>query len=59
MARDQRYWEGRRDAQEKKVREVMAENPGISLTGLRKKIGGGNGNLSAIYHRIRGEMTSK
>lgn len=51
-----RYWEERRNVQENKVRKVMAENPGISLTGLRKKVGGGNGNLSAIYHRVRKEL---
>lgn len=47
-----------RENLEKRVRKAMAENPGISLKGLREKLGGGNGTLSTIYHRVLKE-TSK
>lgn len=55
----QQQCEQRREALEKKVREAMAEKPGISLKGLREKVGGGNGTLGTMYHRVRREEDNK
>lgn len=44
---------------EKRVREAMLKNPGISLKGLREKVGGGNGLLGTIYNRVLREGFGK
>lgn len=55
----QQHCKEHREAFEKKVREAMAEKPGISLNGLREKVGGGNGTLGTIYNRVRREIAEK
>lgn len=46
------YEEYRRDL-ELRVRNAMAENPGISLNRLREQIRCANATLSPIYNRVR------
>lgn len=46
------YEEYRRDL-ELRVRNAMAENPGISLNRLREQIRCANATLSTIYNRVR------
>ncbi len=46
------YEEYRRDL-ELRVRNAMAENPGIGLNSLRELVRCGNGTLSTIYNRVR------